>query len=478
MGNSNTNNLVEILISDFSKDGHGCGSLTRPDGTIIPVEVPFSVPGDYVEVSLFKRRKGVMQSRLLKVITPSPDRIPARCEHFGDCGGCRWQHLSYEKQLKLKEEWILSCLKPYLQPSTLIHPIIPCDPPWNYRNKAELSFSTDKGMNRYLGFVLYNSRGKVFNLNECHLIPIWMNHVAHLVREWWISSGLDAYHGMKDTGSLRTLTLREGQRTQDKMVILTVSGNADFALKNENLKSFVAILKENLESKQPDSRLSIFLRIQQIAKGQRTNFYEMQLYGPDHISETMTYSANDQETHSFKFQISPTAFFQPNTGQAEKLYRRVVDMIKLTPDTIVYDLYCGTGTLGMFLASHVKEVHGIELSPESVIDAIENIKINGLNNVTIHQGDVAKILPVLLEEEQKKPDVVVVDPPRAGLDVKALFHIIAINAPQIVYVSCNPATQATNLKQLLEAGYHVHAVQPVEQFPQTKHVENIVHLMR
>ena len=478
MVSSKKNHLAEVSITGFSKNGQGTASLTRPDGYELSIEVPFSVPGDHVEINLFKRRKGITQSQLLKVIQPSPDRIEAKCIHFGECGGCRWQHLSYEQQLHLKEKWILEGLNPYIQPTTKIYPIIPCDPPWNYRNKAEFTFSTDKAMNRYLGFILHNSRGKVFNLKECHLVPAWMTYAVHLVQEWWNTTEIDAYHAMRDTGSLRTLTLREGQRTADKMIMLTVSGNADFALKNEHLKSFVTTLKENVQAKYAGSELSIFLRIQQVAKGQRTNFYEMQLSGADHICETMYSKQNSSSSLPFHFQISPTAFFQPNTQQAEKLYQKVVELSKLTADMIVYDLYCGTGTLGIFLARHVKEVHGIELCPESVIDAKENIKINHLDNVTIHQGDVAKILPILLAEKEKRPDLVIVDPPRAGLDNKALAHIIEINAAQIIYVSCNPATQALNVEFLVQAGYHLQAIQPVDQFPQTIHVENIICLVR
>ena len=477
MNHSKANHPTEIEVTGFSKDGQGTALVARLDGSTIPVYVPFSLPGDIVEVNLFKTKKGIAQSQLLKVITPSPDRIPAKCVHFSQCGGCRWQHMKYEQQLKLKEKWILEVLNPYIKNTTTLYPIIPCDPPWNYRNKAEFTFSTDKAMNRYLGFILFNSRGKVFNLKECHLIPSWMNNVVHLVKKWWDSSDLDAYHGMRDTGSLRTLTLREGRRTLDKMIILTVSGNSDYSLKSEHLKNFVAALTENVDINKGESHLSIFLRIQQIAKGQRTNFYEMQLFGPDHICENMndTLISNAQ---SLNFQISPTAFFQPNTNQAEKLYQRVVELAGLAPNFIVYDLYCGTATLGMFLARHVKEVHGIELCPESVVDARQNIKNNALSNITIHQGDVAKILPMLFEEQQKKPDLVIVDPPRAGLDAKALEHLVAIGAAQVIYVSCNPDTQAENMRYLDQAGYKIKSIQPVDQFPHTKHVENIIFLVK
>jgi 23S rRNA (uracil1939-C5)-methyltransferase len=466
--------IADVMINGFSKEGHGLGTFVQQDGTASLVEVPFCIPGDQAKVSLLKRRKGVCQSQLLEIVHPSSDRIEPQCIHFAQCGGCRWQQITYEHQLKIKEQRISRCLEPYINSDTISHPIIACSPPWQYRNKVELTFSSDKAMNRYLGFILYASRGKVFNLHECHLVPQWMNSVVHAVREWWNESDIDAYHAFKDTGSLRTLTLRAGQRTGDKMVILTVSGNADFALKQNQLNQFVDSIKQIIATEDTASKLSIFLRIQQIAKGQKTNFYEMQLYGPDHICEIMHLPDGLQKKQAYTFNISPAAFFQPNTQQAEKLYTRVLEMVRPAREDLVYDLYCGTATLGISFASFVKEVIGIELSPESVLDARENIKRNQLTNITIHQGDVAKILPLLIAEENKKPNIVIVDPPRAGLDAKAIQHLIDIRAPKIAYVSCNPTTQAENLKILIEAGYQVQEIQPVEQFPQTVHVENIV----
>ncbi|MFI5343957.1 MAG: 23S rRNA (uracil(1939)-C(5))-methyltransferase RlmD [Chlamydiales bacterium] len=470
--------LADISVNKFSREGYGIGSFQSPDGKEVVVEVPFAVPGDQVNVSLQKKRKGLCRGKLLELRTPSPDRIEPVCTHFGVCGGCRWQQISYEQQLHQKTQWILGHLQPYLSATTIVHPIIPCDPPWHYRNKVELTFSSDKAMHRYLGFIMQDSRGKVFNLEECHLVNGWMNLAVHAVQEWWSSSGLDAYHAMRNSGSLRTLTLREGQRTGDRMVILTVSGNADYALKQGQLTRFVECLREAIEPRDGKGRLAIFLCIQQIAKGQRTNFYEMHLYGPDHICEIIYLPSIEQTKKAYTFHISPKAFFQPNTRQAERLYARVMEMVQMPPDALVYDLYCGTGTLGICLAGHAKEVIGIELSPESVLDAQENININGLNNVEVRQGDAAKVLAALWEEERKRADIVVVDPPRAGLDSKALQHLLVMNAPQIAYVSCNPATQAKDLEPLVQAGYQLQAVQPVDQFPQTVHVENIVILTK
>ncbi|WP_068469125.1 23S rRNA (uracil(1939)-C(5))-methyltransferase RlmD [Candidatus Protochlamydia phocaeensis] len=469
--------LADLSIQEFSKEGHGIGSYAMQDGRLTEVEVPFSIPGDQVVANLLKRRKGIYQSFLEEIKVPSSDRIEPRCIHFGKCGGCRWQQFPYERQLQQKEAWIKTYLKPYLHEGVKWNPILPCSPPWQYRNKMELTFSSDKAQNRYLGLILYGTRGHVFEMQECHLVNPWFVEAVKAVRQWWEESGLDAYHAGRDTGSLRTLTIREGQRTGDRLIMLTVSGNPSFALQKRHLESFVAVLRQAIEPADSSQRLSIFLRIQQIGKGRPTSFYEMLLYGPDHIREIIHLQLNDQ-SHALQFRVSPSAFFQPNTRQAEQLYNCALKMADLSPDSLVYDLYCGTGTLGVCCAKWAKEVIGIELNPESVLDARENIKTNGLSNMTVRSGDVGHSLAALLQEKKQRPDIVLVDPPRVGLDPRAIQHLLELQAPKLIYVSCNPATQAANLGDLLAGGYRLKEVQPVDQFPQTVHVENIIVLTR
>jgi 23S rRNA (uracil1939-C5)-methyltransferase len=467
--------LVRLRITEFSKEGHGIGIW--PERAPAKVEVPFSVPGDEVIVHLRKRKRGVYQGYPVEWICYSPQRIPPLCQHFSQCGGCRWQQIAYEDQLKQKEAWVRHFLSPVLSSSVVWHPIIPCLPPWVYRNKMELTFSSDKAGERYLGLILYGTRGHVFQMKECHLIHSWVVETVQAVSRWWEQSGLEAYHGGRNTGSLRTLTLREGQHTGDRMVMLTVSSNPDYSLNQRQLQQFVVSLREAIEPSNAEQKLSIFLRIQQVAKGKPTQFYEMLLYGPDHIREEIHLEEKEGKHQTLQFRISPTSFFQPNTRQAERLYSRAIQMTQASSQAIVYDLYCGTGTMGICMARYVKEVIGIELTPESVLDAKENIKLNQLTNVSIHAGDVGRLLPLLLEE-RPHPDVVMVDPPRAGLDQRALQHLIKLKAPTLTYISCNPVTQAENLAVLIEGGYRVQAVQAVDQFPQTVHVENIVVLTR
>lgn len=463
------NQLVDVDITTFSKDGHGLGQSPQEDGRILTVEVPFTMPGDKVKAALSRKRKGVYESFLREIITPSSDRAIPRCIHFSACGGCRWQHLPYEMQKQKKEALIQQTFATNLHSDVTIHPMLPCLPPWEYRNKMEFSFSSDLAKNHYLGLVLYGSRGRVFNLQECHLVNSWFADAVKAVRRWWQESGLDAYHLGKDTGSLRTLMCREGKRTGDRMVMLTVSGNADFAIHKTQLQNFITAVREAIEPSESTQKLSIFLRIQQIAKGHPTQLYEMHLYGPDHIREILEPLKGTPLT----FRISPAAFFQPNSVQAEALYARALEMINISAKDTVYDLYCGTGTLGLCAAKLAKNVIGIELSPESVIDANENIKFNQVPNIEILKGDVGQVLAKLLSENAQHPDVVMVDPPRAGLDPKAIEALLKIKARKLLYISCNPSTQASNIDVLIQGGYRLKTIQPVDQFPQTLHVENI-----
>ena len=454
--------IISVEIEGFSKKGNGLGHCD-----LWTVEVPFTMKGDCVQASLLQKRRGRFKAKLEEVESPASNRIGSKCEHFGLCGGCRWQHVPYEAQLEEKRDRVKHHYGD-LWDSIQTFPIIPCDPPWNYRNKMEFSFSSDAAGTRYLGLMMEGGKGRVFHLTECHLCSPWFVETLKAVREWWNQSTLDAYHPYRNTGALRTLTLREGIRTGDKMVILTVSGNPDYALIKEQVQSFVQAVDFGNHS------TSIFLRIHQIMKGQPTQFYEMLLKGPEHIEEQLTVFGK-----TMRFKVSPSAFFQPNTRQAEKLYQRALEMADIQKEDVVYDLYCGTGTLGLCAAQKAARVVGVELVPEAILDARENAKLNDCENIEFFKGSVSDILAQLaLDDEIPRPDIVLVDPPRAGLDQKSLDHLCRLNPRTIVYVSCNPATQAENVQELLKAGYRLELCQPVDQFPHTVHIENIVVLKR
>lgn len=463
-----------VKIKTLSKDGFGLGETLREDGVSIPVEVPFTAPGDEVQALLLRKRKKVYQSRLEHIISPSPLRVMPRCIHFASCGGCRWQHLPYADQLSLKAESVRTAFDGLLTSSTTVYSIIGCDEPWYYRNKMEFSFSSNKAGERFLGLMMQGGHQRVEQLQECHLVSSWFIDGLKATRAWWEGSGLRAYHPRRDEGSLRTLILREGVHTGDRMAMLTVSGNPDYALDKKLITSWVEAMKAAIS---PSSgTLSLFLRIQQIAKGSPTSFYEIHLSGLDHIREHLHLS---KDAEPLRCKISPSAFFQPSTRQAEKLYSRALELAGLHSDMVVYDLFCGTGTLGLAAASRVKQVIGIELSHEAILDARSNAMENGLNNIEFFPGDVAKVLESLKETHANiSPDLVIVDPPRVGLGEKAIAQLLYLNPLSILYVSCNPKTQAADIAHLTQAGYFLESIQPVDQFAQTIHIENIAVLRR
>jgi 23S rRNA (uracil1939-C5)-methyltransferase len=463
-----------LKIDRLSPKGRGIAYLDVPNQKEqVKVEISSALPGDQVSARLGRKRKGKYLGLLQQIIEPSSLRAEPRCSHVPSCGGCVWQQMDYGAQLKIKQRVIEETFAPFLhQDGTIIHPIIGCESPWEYRNKMEFSFSQNRAGERFLGLNLKDSKGRVFNLKECHLTSQWFGKTLESVRSWWEESGLAAYRMHANEGSLRTLILREGKRTGDKMVMLTVSGNPAFALNKRHLDSFLQALRKALPEKDLPA-LSVFLRIQQIAKGMPTQFYEMHLAGPAHIKEQLLIDTKLKQT-LLTFRISPTSFFQPNTRQAEVLYSKALQMVGSFSHSLVFDLYCGTGTLSMAMALHARKVVGIEINPHAVFDAEHNKRINEISNVDILCGDVGTTLQKFRSQKSfTSPDLVMIDPPRSGLDPLALNHILTLHPEEIIYISCNPQTQDRDIKELHQAGYQLIALQPVDQFPHTVHIENI-----
>ena len=423
-----------IDINEFTKRGWGKG-----DG----FEVFGALPGDQIEAVKIRRHK----ARLQKIIKPAPSRIQPKCKHVGTCGGCTFQQLDYAAQLTYKQDKLKKLF------SHPVNPIIPCDPPFYHRNKMEYTFSQDKAGQKFLGLHMPQAKGRVVNIEECHLTSPWFAQTLNAVRTWWEDFDIKAFHPHSGTGTLRTLTLREGKRTGDKMVILTISSKARDALTKKQISAFKSLFEENT---------SVFLILHQAVKGYPTQFFEMHLSGPDHIIEELHIGGR-----ILKCKISPLSFFQPNTFQAEKLYASALTDVSGP----VLDLYAGSATLGMLFAPKASQVTSIELSPYSILDAEDNLTLNNIDNLTLIRGDVAEHLPTL-----SKSELVIVDPPRSGLGPKACQHLGALAPQKIIYISCNPDTQADDLKQL--PGYRVTSIQPIDQFPHTPHCENIAHLER
>lgn len=436
-----TNYIVQI--TGLNEDGVGFGHISLANNELRKVSVPYTYPGDEVEVRIFRKRQKKWEGEAVQFIKQSEERAIPFCPHFTICGGCLTQQVPYEKQLELKKEKVEKLL------GTPVLPILASPLTKHYRNKMEYSFSQDKKGERYLG--LYGRR-RVQNVRLCPISPAWFSEALGKIRSWWEETDLTAFNPRAGTGSLRTITFREGN--QSKMAILTVSGDPQYALSREQINGYIHALSAF-------DGISIFLKIHQAIKGQPTQFFEMHLKGPDTITEKLTGSV---------FKISPAAFFQPNPRQAERLYETALSF--LSPDIkVVYDLYCGTGTLSILLAKKGYEVYGVELSREACLDARENGELNEVENLTILNGDVGE---VLASNELKKPEAIVVDPPRTGLNAQAIEEIVKVRPKEILYISCNPETQARDVLEFKKYGYECVKAQPVDQFPHTPHIENIV----
>ncbi len=390
----------------------------------------------------------------------SIDSSLSLCDHYPVCGGCSLQHISCIDQAKEKENLLLALFSPWKE---RFLPFIPAKTTQAYRNKMEFSFSQDRKGEQFLGLIAKKSRGKVLNLRNCHIAPLWMVALCKEIREWWGRHPyLQAYHFRSGKGCLRTLTTRYFPYTGEKMVILTITPCIEGGMTNKEIETLKTVCK-----KEPN--LSVYLRLQQTIKGQPTRFYEIHLQGPEYIHEKLTL----QEKQRI-FRLSPSAFFQPNTEQAEIVYNTALSFAHIDEESHVLDLYAGIGVLGLAIAHRVKKVISIEQNPYAIFDAKLNAELNQINNIEFLQGDVEDVLPLY---KDVPPHLVIVDPPRVGLSKKALDSLLLLQAEQILYISCNPLTQLENLQLLLPL-YEVVAIQGIDQFPHTKHVENILFLKK
>jgi 23S rRNA (uracil1939-C5)-methyltransferase len=379
--------------------------------------------------------------------------------------------MDYEYQLCLKQAAVEELFSELSHTQEVLRPIIGSKEPWGYRNKMEFTFSQDKQGKRFLGLFGRRHKRDVIDISACSLAPEWMSIALSAIRNWWRETQLQAYRSHENSGTLLTVTFREGVFTDDRMVILTVSGVPEYAPQKEDLDSFVRTVKEATKGNRGE--VSIILRVRQIAKKMPTQIFEMILLGPDHIREVLHVATSPPR--QLEFHVSPQAFFQPNTVQAEKIYTQALRAMNLSSQDVVWDLYCGIGIFGMFAAEDAREVMGVEISKDAAYDAKMNSRRLGMGNFTVHCGDVATVIATLRSEgKQVTPSVVIVDPPRSGLLPKAHEELALLNPQRIVYVSCNPRSQAVDAKRLQESGWRISGIQPVDQFPHTPHAENIV----
>ena len=443
--------------------------------------VPNCVPGDIVDLQITKKKHSFMEAKVLRLVTPSPVRCEARCKHFGVCGGCKWQILPYDEQLKYKQQQIVDNLTRIGKIELLeISPILGSKHIYEYRNKLEFTCSDRKwfpwevieaagGLDKVdstygLGFHIPNCFDKVLDIEECHLMPDINNRIRNAVREYARTHGLTFYNEHTHEGLLRNLILRNNHKGE---LMLVVSFGEPIINNQSTISNFLEKLHEDFPE------IVSLMYVENTKFNDTIGDLEVKTYfGQDHIMETM---------EGLQFKVGPKSFYQTNTEQAYELYKVArefaFDQLPMTNDQLplVYDLYTGTGTIANFVARQARQVIGIEYVPEAIEDAKVNSKINGIDNTLFFAGDMKDILNDDFVARYGRPDVIITDPPRAGMH-EDVVNVILNAAPQrIVYVSCNPATQARDLA-LLDAKYRVTRVQPVDMFPHTQHVENVVQL--
>ncbi|NGX28968.1 MAG: 23S rRNA (uracil-C(5))-methyltransferase RlmCD [Candidatus Anoxychlamydiales bacterium] len=457
---------LEINIEKFNEKGVGIAF----NGNGTKIVISRAIIGDKILAELNKKRKGYIKARILKVIEPSKNRINPKCKSFEICGGCSWQNLEYSEQLKQKEKLVIKNFEDYIKKTNLkLYPIFPAKEIFEYRNKMEFSFSQNQKKTMYLGLIMLGGRF-VVDIERCFLANEWFSNVLKEVKTWWERCDFSAYNFFNGEGFLRTLTLKEGKNTKDKMVVLTTSTST--TLDEEQKRDFISSIIKAIGS---DNNLSIYLNEQRAKKGEKTTFELTKLFGKDFIKEDL-YIKVDKSKIKLSFQIGPHSFFQPNTIQAQNLYSLAINYLNLEEikDKVIFDLYSGTGTIGMILAKFVKKVIAIEINQDSCNQAKDNLKLNNINNFEMINGDVSLILDEILKDKNfEKPHLIVIDPPRGGLSLEAIENILKILPKNILYISCNPKTQARDIKILTENGYQLKILHPIDQFAQTFHIENI-----
>ena len=482
--------IKNLEITDAGAEGNCIG---RHEGAV--VFVPYVVPGDVVDV-IAKKKHSYYEGRVTHIVSFSPDRVEALCQHSGICGGCKWQQMKYEKQLYYKQKQVFDHFTRIGKfPFPEIRPIIASTNIFNYRNKIEYTFSDRKWLSkadlekvksgenadgtadvenktamdniaearntesietRGLGFHLPSMFDKILDIEYCHLHSEKGNHIRNAIRDYAIQQNLTFWHARKQEGLLRNLILRRAT-TGDYMLIMVFS---EWNAQSQGLMEFI-------QTRFP--AITSLLYVINNKQNDSISDLEVHLFGgKDHIMEQM---------RDLQFKVSPLAFYQTNAAQALALYSHAAELANIQPHEAVYDLYTGTGTIALFVARNARKVTGIEYVPSAVEDAKVNARLNNIDNVEFVAGDMAKIFTDNFITSHGKPDVIITDPPRAGMHQQVVNQILKIEPKRIVYVSCNSATQARDIALLTEK-YEVSAVQPVDMFPHTQHVENIALLIK
>jgi len=454
----------DITIVDIAEEGKG---VAKSDDFVIFVDK--GVPGDIVDVEVYRRKKNFGEGKITALKKPSGYRTEAFCEHFGTCGGCKWQHMTYAAQLTFKQKSVADALSRIAKIDiTGMSPIVPSPADKYYRNKLEYTFSNKRWLNdgenrtdevlnmNALGFHIPGRFDKILDINHCWLQAEPSNKLRNSIREFVLQNGYSFYDLKGHSGALRNLIIRTSS-TGETMVIV-VFAYAD----EEEINNLMAFIDKGFPE------ITSLLYIVNQKKNDTIFDQDIIAYkGPEFIYEEM---------EGIKFRIGPKSFYQTNSIQALKLYQITRDFAGFKGNELVYDLYTGAGTIANFIARSVKEVVGIEYVPSAIEDAKINSAINNISNTKFFAGDMKDVLAADFVADHGRPDVIITDPPRAGMHPDVVNRLMEIEAPKIVYVSCNAATQARDLL-ILKEKYDTVKIQPVDMFPHTQHVENVVLLV-
>lgn len=462
-------NNVEII--DAGSEGM---SIAKPEEKV--VFIPFGAPGDIVDIQFFKKKSNCFDGKIVNIVKESDKRVKPVCQHFGLCGGCKWQHLDYQWQLYYKQKQVkdnLDRIAKIEYPE--ITPILGCEKQYYYRNKVEYSFSNRKWLTdgapagtyteeqcKGFGYHLPGLFDRVIDIEHCYLQAEPSNEIRLFIKEFTMEKGLSYHNVRAHQGTMRNVIVRCNGKGEFMVIIIINEENS--IVRNELIPA--------LSEKFPQL-ISIMLVINPKFNDTISDLPFECLKGDPYLIETMKSPRIGFEDLSFR--VGPVSFFQTNVYQAERLYKAAFDLADVSGNELMYDLYTGTGTIALYFSRFVKKVVGIEYVEEAITDARINAQINNIDNATFYAGDMAKVLDDAFIVENGTPDIIVTDPPRAGMADKVIEQLKKIKAKKIIYISCNPATQARDL-QLLNDLYEVVAVQPVDMFPHTQHVENIASL--
>ena len=451
------NQEILLTIEDFTKEGEGLGKYQG-----FPLFVKDTVIGDVAKVSVTKLKKNYGYARLVEIIEPSQDRVIPPCPVARQCGGCKIQQLSYEKQKEFKWNQVANCMKRiggFADIESKMEPVYGMEEPWHYRNKAQFPIGKDKEGNLVAGF--YDGRTHSIVPNTNCLIQANVNQqILETVLSYMKVNHISSYDETNHTGLVRHVLTRVGFTTGEIMVCLILNG------KKEQLKNVSALINE---LKTIPGMTSIIVNTNKEKTNKILGPVCQTLWGKDYIED---YIGN------VRYQIGPLSFFQVNPSQTKVLYSKALEYADLKGQEVVWDLYCGIGTISLFLAQKAKQVYGVEIIKEAIDDARNNARINEMDNVTFHVGKAEEIVPAQYEKTGIRPDVIVVDPPRKGCEASLLHTMTQMQPERIVYVSCDPGTLARDCKILCEEGYEIKKVAVVDQFSHSVHVESVVAIQR